>query len=79
MDESQNALLRALDAPGKSESASRTERVAVKSALATMGTPEYFTRFEAVSPSALAKHKIMMGDDPALPKMPKARESINFA
>jgi hypothetical protein len=78
MDESQNALLRALDTPGKSKSASRTERVAVKSALATMGTPEYFTRFDAVSPSALAKHKIMMGDDPALPEMPKAPTLFDF-
>jgi hypothetical protein len=78
MDESQITLLRALDGPGKGEAARADDRIAVKSALGTMGTPEYFTRFEAVSPSALAKHKVMMGDDPALPKMPKAPTLFDF-
>jgi HD domain len=54
------------------------ERIAVKSALATMGTPEYFTRFEAVTPGELAKRKVMMGDDPSLPKMPAAPTLFDF-
>ncbi|MBO0733156.1 MAG: hypothetical protein J2P49_02320, partial [Methylocapsa sp.] len=53
-------------------------RIVVKSALATMGTPEYFTRFDAVKPSELLKRKAMMGDDPALPKMPAAPALFDF-
>lgn len=64
------------------ESATRerheAERIVVKSALATMGTPEYLSRFDAVSPAALATRKAMMGDDPALPKMPKAPTLFDF-
>jgi hypothetical protein len=30
------------------------EKIVVKSALATMGTPEYFTRFDALAPQARA-------------------------
>jgi hypothetical protein len=54
------------------------ERIAVKSALATMGTPEYDTRFDAVMPGELAQRKVMMGDDPALPKMPAAPTLFDF-
>jgi hypothetical protein len=49
------------------------ERIVVKSALATMGTPEHFTKYDAiVPPSRLGPRKLMMGDDAALPKMSAA-------
>jgi hypothetical protein len=54
------------------------KRVVVKPALGTMGTPEYFTRFDVLEDVKLGKCKVMMGDDPALPKMPEAPELFDF-
>ena len=54
------------------------ERIVIKSALATMGTPEYHTRFEALAPDKRGQRKVMMGDDPALPKMPAAPTLFDF-
>jgi hypothetical protein len=59
--------------------ASIEDRVVVKSALATMGTPEHATKFDAVTPpSKLGSRKAMMGDDPALPKMSPAPTLFEF-
>lgn len=54
------------------------EKVVIKSALATMGTPEYLTRFDALAPDKLGQRKVMMGNDPALPKMPAAPTLFDF-
>jgi HD domain len=54
------------------------EKIVVKSALATMGTPEYLARFDALAPEKLGDRKVMMGDDPALPKMPAAPTLFDF-
>ena len=54
------------------------EKIVVKSALATMGTPEYFTRFDALAPDKRGQRKVMMGDDPALSKMPAAPTLLDF-
>ena len=54
------------------------ERIVIKSALATMGMPEYHTRFEALAPDKRGQRKVMMGDDPALPKMPAAPTLFDF-
>ncbi|MCI0736864.1 MAG: hypothetical protein L0Y50_11450 [Beijerinckiaceae bacterium] len=61
------------DEPGAAQG-----KIVVKSALATMGTPEFLTRFDALTPSELAKRKVMMGDDPSLPKMPAAPTLFDF-
>jgi hypothetical protein len=64
---------------GQPEAAVLTERVVVKSALATMGTPEHATKFDCVTPpSNLGSRKVMMGDDPALPPMSPAPTFIEF-
>ncbi len=55
-----------------------SEKIVVKSALATMGTPEYFNRFDALAPGNRGPRKAMMGDDPALPKMPAAPALFDF-
>ncbi len=54
------------------------EKIAVKSALATMGTPEYLTRFDEIRPEVRGHRKILMGEDPALPKMPAAPTLFDF-
>ncbi len=54
------------------------EKIVIKSALATLGTPEYHTRFDALAPGKLGPRKVMMGDDPALPKMPAAPALFHF-
>lgn len=56
-----------------------TERIVVKSALATMGTPEHATKFDPVTPpSKLGSRRVMMGDDPALEKMSAAPTLLEF-
>lgn len=55
------------------------EKIVVKSALATMGTPEHFTKFDCLSPpSKLGGRKVIMGDDPALAKMSSAPTLFEF-
>ncbi|HTV34170.1 MAG TPA: hypothetical protein VME69_13920 [Methylocella sp.] len=54
------------------------EKIAVKSALGTLGTQEYHTRFDMLLPENRGGRKVMMGDDPALPKMPAAPGLIDF-
>src|ERR1700741_1156109 len=78
MDEKQSSVTLASPASGKDWPKGMSDRIVVKSALATMGTQEYFTRFDAVRPSELLKRKAMMGDDPALPKMPAAPALFDF-
>jgi hypothetical protein len=78
MDERRDAIILAPTASSKGEPKPAKDKIAVKSALATMGTPEYFTRFDAVTPEELGKRKVMMGDDPALPKMPAAPTLFDF-
>ncbi len=73
-----DAISLSSNASGNGEPRPADDRIAVKSALATMGTPEYFTRFDAVTPEELKKRKVMMGDDPALPKMPAAPTLFDF-
>jgi hypothetical protein len=59
--------------------AGRPEKIVVASALATMGTPEHFTKFDAIVPtSRLGRRTLMMGDDPALPPMSAAPTLIEF-
>jgi hypothetical protein len=61
-------------APGPS-----SERIVVKSALASLGTPEHFTKYDSIVPtSQLGERKLMMGDDPALPKMSAAPTLFEF-
>src|ERR1700730_10185856 len=78
MGDRHNAVILASSASGKGEPNPANDRIVVKSALATMGTPEYLTRFDAVAPSNLARRKVMMGDDPSLPKMPPAPILFDF-
>jgi hypothetical protein len=54
------------------------ERIVVKSALATMGTPEFATRLDGLAPEVRGHRKVLMGDDPALPKMPPAPALLDF-
>ena len=59
--------------------APKPEKIVIASALASMGTPEHFTKFDAIVPtSKIGDRKLMMGDDPALPKMPAAPTLIEF-
>jgi len=78
MDHGHTAIDPSSHAAGDGEPKPMDDRIVVKSALATMGTPEYLTRFDAVAPSELARRKVMMGDDPALPKMPPAPKLFDF-
>ncbi len=78
MDDRHGAITLTSYAAGTSKPMPANDRIVVKSALPTMGTPEYFTRFDAVTPDELAKRKVMMGDDPALPKMPAAPALFDF-
>jgi hypothetical protein len=78
MNHGQNAVPDVEEAPRTSESEPVTEKVVIKSALATLGTPEYRTRFEVLAPGKLGGRKVMMGDDPALPKMPPAPTLFDF-
>lgn len=54
------------------------ERIVVKSALATLGTPDYETRLDVLAPERRGERKVLMGDDPALPKMPAAPTLLDF-
>ncbi len=54
------------------------EKIVIKSALATLGTPEYHTRLDELTPAQRGQRKVMMGDDPALPKMPAAPTLFDF-
>lgn len=55
------------------------EKIVIRSALATMGTPEHLTKFDVITPpSKLAGRRVMMGDDPALPKMSAAPTLLEF-
>ncbi|WP_051953677.1 HD domain-containing protein [Methylocapsa aurea] len=64
---------------GSPEQAPLARKIVIKSALATMGTPEHFTRFDPISPpSKLGGRAVMMGDDPALPKFSAAPTLFEF-
>jgi hypothetical protein len=78
MDDGHDALPHATNAATAAEPEQALEKIVVKSALATMGTPVYHTRFEAVAPEKRGQRKVMMGDDPALPKMPAAPALLDF-
>lgn len=52
--------------------------VVVKSALATLGTPDYETRLDVLAPERRGNRKVLMGDDPALPKMPPVPTLLDF-
>jgi hypothetical protein len=54
------------------------ERIVIKSALATLGTPDYETRLDVLAPEPRGDRKVLMGDDPALPKMPSAPTLLDF-
>jgi len=54
------------------------DKIVIKSALATLGTPEYHTRLDELAPAKRGDRKVMMGDDPALPKMPAAPTLFDF-
>jgi hypothetical protein len=43
-----------------------------------MGTQEFFTRFDAVAPDKRGNRLAMMGDDPALPRMPASPTLFDF-
>lgn len=64
---------------GPARSEAHPEKIVVKPALATMGTPEHVTKYdEIVPPSRLHGRQLMMGDDPALPKMSAAPTLFEF-
>ncbi len=63
---------------GRNFDARPAEKVVIKSALATLGTPEYFTRLDALEPGRRGQRKVLMGDDPALAKMPAAPTLLDF-
>lgn len=65
-------------ANGPGEAASAGEKIVIKSALATMGTPDYVTRLDDLEPERRGTRKVQMGDDPALPKMPSAPKLLDF-
>jgi hypothetical protein len=55
------------------------EKIVIKPALATMGTPEHATRFDAITPpSKLAGRRVAMGDGPGLAKMSAAPTLAEF-
>lgn len=55
------------------------ERIAIKPAIATIGEPGHLTKFDAILPTRKPpKPKVMMGDDPALPKMSAAPTLVEF-
>jgi len=57
----------------------RSEKIVIKPALATMGEPDHLAKFDpVVPPSKLGARKVMMGDDPALPKMSAAPTLFEF-
>ena len=66
MDHGHEAVPRAGDASGVAGPEPALQKIVVKSALATMGTPEYHTRFDALAPDKRGPRTVMMGDDPAL-------------
>ena len=78
MDHGHEAVPRAGDASGVAGPEPALQKIVVKSALATMGTPEYHTRFDALAPDKRGPRKVMMGDDPALAKMPAAPTLFDF-
>lgn len=78
MDEVHDASAGVVSALKPDEPELASQKIVVKSALATMGTPGYLTRFDAVAPSELARRKVMMGNDPFLPKMPPAPKLFDF-
>ena len=78
MDHGHEAVPRAGDASGVARPESALQKIVVKSALATMGTPEYHTRFDALAPDKRGPRTVMMGDDPALAKMPASPTLFDF-
>jgi hypothetical protein len=78
MDDRPEADPRTADALRAAGPEPALEKIVIKSALATMGTPEYFTRFDALAPGNPGKRTVLMGDDPALPKMPAAPTLFDF-
>jgi hypothetical protein len=78
MDHGHEAVPRAGNASGVAGPEPALQKIVVKSALATMGTPEYHIRFDALAPDKRGPRKVMMGDDPALAKMPAAPTLFDF-
>ena len=78
MDHGHEAVPRAGDASGVAGPEPALQKIVVKSALATMGTPEYHTRFDALAPDKRGPRTVMMGDDPALAKMPASPTLFDF-
>jgi HD domain len=78
MDERHDVSAGLAGESGATEPALVSEKIVVKSALATMGTPEYLARFDAVASGKLGQRTVMMGDDPALPQMPAAPTLFDF-
>lgn len=65
---------------GEAIGAPASERVVIKAALETMGTPEHATKFDPITPpSKLGGRRVAMGDyDPALPKLSGAPTLVEF-
>jgi hypothetical protein len=78
MDDGHEALSLAMDMAATAGPELALEKIVVKPALATMGTPEYHTRFDELAPARRGHRTVMMGDDPALPKMPAAPTLFDF-
>lgn len=69
----------ALGIAGAVPDAAVGEKVVIKSALATMGTPEHLTKFDAITPpSKLAGRRVAMGDASGLAKMSAAPTLAEF-
>lgn len=78
MDDGQISSLSFTERAPQAEPSPGLEKVAIKSALATLGTPEYHTRFDALLPSRRGSRKVLMGEDPAMPKMSAAPTLVDF-
>ena len=79
MDDRCEGAATATQLSGKARPEAEREKIVIASALATMGAPEHFTKFDAIVPtSKLGARKLMMGDDPALPKMSAAPTLFEF-
>jgi hypothetical protein len=83
MDDPSSTREKAASAPvggaGAAPDKAPAAKIVIKPALATMGEPEHLTKFDRVAPpSKLGGRQVMMGDDPALPKMSAAPTLFEF-
>src|ERR1019366_5853367 len=78
MDDGHEALSLATDTAATAGSELALEKIMITPALATRRTPEYHTRFDELAPARRGHRTVMMGEDPALPKMRAAQTLFAF-